>query len=58
MEILSKVSVGVLWVGALLACVLSLDRIFCLDYDDGTLELLLTSHSVRSSGNSEGIFFS
>ncbi len=28
MVILSKVSVGVLWVGALLACVLSLDRIF------------------------------
>ena len=43
MVILSKVSVGVLWVGALLACVLSLDRIFSLDYDDGTLELLLTS---------------
>ena len=43
MEILSKVSVGILWVGALLACVLSLDRIFSLDYDDGTLELLLTS---------------
>lgn len=43
MVILSKVSVGILWVGALLACVLSLDRIFSLDYDDGTLELLLTS---------------
>ena len=43
MEILSKVSVGILWVGALLACVLSLDRIFSLDYDDGTLEFLLTS---------------
>ena len=43
MEKLSKVSVGVLWVGALLACVLSLDRIFSLDYDDGTLELLITS---------------
>ena len=43
MEILSKVSVGILWVGALLACVLSLDRIFSLDYEDGTLELLLTS---------------
>ncbi len=43
LEILSKVSVGILWVGALLACVLSLDRIFSLDYDDGTLELLLTS---------------
>lgn len=43
MVILAKVSVGILWVGALLACVLSLDRIFSLDYDDGTLELLVTS---------------
>ena len=43
MVILSKVSVGVLWVGALLACVLSLDRIFSLDYDDGTLEPFLKS---------------
>ena len=43
MVILAKVSVGILWVEALLACVLSLDRIFSLDYDDGTLELLLTS---------------
>jgi heme exporter protein B len=43
MVILAKVSVGILWVGALLACVLSLERIFSLDYDDGTLELLLTS---------------
>ena len=43
MDILAKVSVGILWVGALLACVLSLDRIFSLDYDDGTLELLVTS---------------
>jgi len=34
---------GVLWLGALLACLLSLDRIFALDWEDGTLDLLATS---------------
>ncbi|QDY68993.1 heme exporter protein CcmB [Qingshengfaniella alkalisoli] len=41
--VLSRIASGVLWLGALLACLLSLDRIFALDYEDGTLELLLTS---------------
>mgnify|MGYP006176079691 CR=1 FL=1 len=39
--ILAKIAAGVLWVGALLACLLSLDRIFALDYEDGSLDLLL-----------------
>lgn len=39
-EILSRIAPGVLWVGALLACLLSLDRIFAIDYEDGSLELL------------------
>ena len=43
MDILSKIAPGVLWLGALLACLLSLDRIFALDYEDGTLDLLVTS---------------
>ena len=34
---------GILWVGALLACLLSLDRIFALDWEDGSLDLLATS---------------
>ncbi|QYX57903.1 heme exporter protein CcmB [Roseovarius sp. SCSIO 43702] len=34
---------GILWLGALLACLLSLDRIFALDWEDGTLDLLATS---------------
>ena len=29
-----------LWLGALLACLLSLDRIFALDWEDGSLDLL------------------
>ncbi|RFP87569.1 heme exporter protein CcmB [Rhodobacteraceae bacterium 63075] len=41
--LLSRIAPGVLWVAALLACLLSLDRIFALDYEDGSLDLLATS---------------
>lgn len=40
---LSKIAPGILWVGALLSCLLSLDRIFALDFEDGSLDLLATS---------------
>ena len=40
---LALVAPGVLWLGAVLACLLSLDRIFGLDYEDGSLDLLATS---------------
>ena len=43
MGLLSKIAHGILWVGALLACLLSLDRIFALDFEDGTLDLLATA---------------
>jgi heme exporter protein B len=43
MVLLSKIAPGILWVGALLACLLSLDRIFALDFEDGTLDLLATA---------------
>ena len=39
---LTPVAPGILWVGALLACLLSLDRIFALDHD-GSLDLLATA---------------
>jgi len=42
-ELLSKIAPGVLWIGALLACLLSLDRIFALDWEDGSLDLLATA---------------
>ncbi len=41
--ILGAIAPGVLWLGALLACLLSLDRIFALDYEDGSLDLMATS---------------
>lgn len=42
-RILAKIAPGILWVGALLACLLSLDRIFALDFEDGSLDLLATA---------------
>ncbi|WP_114965151.1 heme exporter protein CcmB [Alkalilacustris brevis] len=41
--VLAMIAPGILWVGALLACLLSLDRIFALDYEDGSLDLLATA---------------
>ncbi len=41
--LLSKIAPGILWVGALLACLLSLDRLFALDWEDGSLDLLATA---------------
>ncbi len=41
--ILARIAPGILWIGALLACLLSLDRIFQLDAEDGTLDVLATS---------------
>ncbi len=41
--ILRLIAPGTLWVAALLACLLSLDRLFQIDYEDGSLELLATS---------------
>jgi heme exporter protein B len=40
---LARIAPGILWVGALLACLLSLDRIFALDREDGSLDLLATA---------------
>lgn len=42
-QTLALIAPGILWVGALLACLLSLDRVFALDHEDGSLDLLATS---------------
>lgn len=42
-NILARVAPGVLWVTALLASMLSLDRLFQADYEDGSLELLVSA---------------
>ena len=38
---MSRIAAGVIWVSALLASMLSLERLFDTDYRDGSLELLL-----------------
>lgn len=40
---LAPIAPGILWLGALLACLLSLDRIFQADYEDGSLDVLATA---------------
>lgn len=42
-DLLARIAAGTLWIGALLACLLSLDRIFALDWEDGSLDLLATA---------------
>lgn len=42
-EMLRRIGAGIVWVAALLAAVLSLDRLFAADYADGGLDLLALS---------------
>lgn len=42
-DLLSAIAPGILWLSAMLACLLSLDRIFQLDFEDGSLDLLATA---------------
>ncbi|MGY3436543.1 MULTISPECIES: heme exporter protein CcmB [unclassified Marinovum] len=42
-DLLGRIAPGILWLGALLACLLSLDRILALDWEDGSLDLLATA---------------
>ena len=42
-ETLAMIGAGVVWVAALLAAILSLDRMFALDVEDGSLDLLVVT---------------
>jgi heme exporter protein B len=42
-EVLTRIAAGILWVAALLAALLSLDRLFQTDYEDGGLDLIVLS---------------
>jgi len=41
LNLLNQIAPGVLWVTLLLSLLLSLDRVFLTDYEEGTLELML-----------------
>ena len=44
---LARIAPGIIWVAALLSCLLSLDRLFKADFQDGSLEqMLLSPHPV------------
>jgi len=42
-ELLARIAAGVIWAAALLAAMLSLDRLFAADYADGGLDLMALS---------------
>jgi len=42
-ELLSRIAPGMLWIAALLACLLTLDRLFQADVEDGTMDVLALS---------------
>ncbi|MBL6928676.1 MAG: heme exporter protein CcmB [Rhodospirillales bacterium] len=42
-NILARIAAGIIWVAALLASMLSLERLLQADFDDGSLELLVLS---------------
>lgn len=41
LALLKRIGPAILWIGALLASLLTLDRLFAADHDDGSLDLLL-----------------
>lgn len=47
-ETLKKIAPGVVWIAALLASTLALDRLFSTDYEDGTLEKIILAPSSLS----------
>jgi heme exporter protein B len=43
LALLARIGPAILWLGALLASLLALDRLFATDHDDGSLDLLMMS---------------
>jgi heme exporter protein B len=45
LALLSRIGPAILWLGALLASLLTLDRLLAADHEDGSLDLILTGRS-------------
>jgi heme exporter protein B len=43
LALLARIGPAILWLGALLASLLSIDRLLAIDHEDGSLDLILTS---------------
>jgi heme exporter protein B len=44
LALLRRIGPAILWLGALLASLLALDRLFAADHEDGSLDLIMMSH--------------
>jgi heme exporter protein B len=45
LALLNRIGPAILWIAALLASLLTLDRLFATDHEDGSLDLILTSRA-------------
>ena len=45
LALLARVGPAILWIGALLASLLTLDRLLAIDHEDGSLDLILTARA-------------
>jgi heme exporter protein B len=45
LALLARIGPAILWLGALLASLLALDRLIALDHEDGSLDLILTARA-------------
>src|SRR5208337_688791 len=45
LALLGRIGPAILWLAALLASLLALDRLFAADHDDGSLDLILTGRA-------------
>src|SRR5262249_15963522 len=43
LALLARIGPAILWLGALLASLLALDRLVAMDHEDGSLDLILTA---------------
>ena len=50
LALLKKLGPAILWLGALLASLLTLDRLFTADHDDGSLDLIVMSRTPLEPG--------
>src|ERR1043165_1395637 len=53
LALLKRIGPAILWIGALLASLLALDRLFAADHEDGSLDLLLMGSAPLELARSE-----
>src|SRR6201984_285898 len=51
LALLARLGPAILWLGALLASLLTLDRLFTADHDDGSLDLMVMTRHPRKLGS-------